>query len=434
MLKFIKFTIATVFLLYNTIYAASLGDVYNLALQNDQQIRIAYNNLKSSDSNKYVNLSSLLPQVYLTSEYQKGDQNFKASFFSFNNGYNNRYYNFSLNQIIFNYAIIQSYQKSKYDYYNQEMSFYNTQQDLIIETATRYFNIIKAKNNLTSQEEEYKSIQSQYKQTNAQYQVGIVAKVDLDDVKAKLATSKTRVIISKMLVKNAIDELEILTNKEIKNVKIYDHNKDIYKYNLNKNKWLTKAKSNNFTIKQSLYNTLSQNTNVKIATNDFLPAISFSGTYMGQKYNPSSLGYTHTKAFMVNISYPLFNSGNTYYTRKQAVYLYNQAKHDYEQTYREQTAQVDINIRNIKTSLAKISSLKQELKSQKTAVDAARAGYEAGTRTMSEVLNQLSSYYEAQTQYYNSFYDYFLDTLKLKQVAGELNISDITTLDSILIK
>ena len=172
--------------------------------------------------------------------------------------------------------------------------------------------------------------------------------------------------------------------------------------------------------------------NVKIATSDFLPTISFSGLYMGQKINPSSLDYIHTKAFMINITYPLFNSGNTYYTRKQAVYLYNQAKHNYEQTYREQTTLVDINIRNIKTALARISSLKQELKSQKTAVDAARAGYEAGTRTMSEVLDQLSSFYEAQTQYYNSFYDYFLDTLKLKQVAGELNISDINSLDLIL--
>lgn len=410
----------------------SLIDVYNFALQNDQQIRISYNNLKSSDYGRFTNLAPLLPQVIFSSEYQNGNQNLKFANIKINSRYNSRFFNFSLNQIVFNYALLESYKKSKYDYYNQEMRFNNAKQNLIIDVATKYFNIIKAKNNLISQEEEYKSIQSQYKQTDAQYKVGIVAKVDLDDVTAKLATSKTRVIISKTLVSNAVDELEVLTNKQITNIKNYDHKKEIYKYSLNNNDWLKKAIDQNFTIKQSLYNTLSKNTDVKIATSDFLPTISFSGAYLGQKFNPSDTNFVHTKTVMLNISYPLFSSGNTYFTRKQSLYLYNKAKHDYEQTYRQETTNVYIYIRNIETSLAQIKSLYQELKSQKTAVKAARAGYEAGTRTMTEVLEQLSSFYQAQTLYNNSFYDYFLNTLKLKQVVGELDFNDIMTIDSLL--
>tara|TARA_R110002124_G_scaffold58227_8_gene162350 strand:- start:7749 stop:9119 length:1371 start_codon:yes stop_codon:yes gene_type:complete len=414
----------------------NLIEVYNLAVINDQSIKAAYNQLRSSEFNKYVNLSPLLPQLNFTSNYQTENGKTKINDNSLDTSSNSRSFIFSLNQILFNYTLWQAHKKSSYDFDSQKMSFYISTQELIINTANRYFNIIKAQNNLISQEEEYKGILSQYKQTSAQYKVGIVAKVDLDNVKAKLATSKTRVIRSKTFVKNAIDELEILTNKQIKLINKYNHNNKLYKYNLDYNLWLEKAKLSNYNIKKSFYTKLSTNTDIKIVSGDFFPTVSFNGSYGGSKTNTKyqiTPGYNHNKIYMISLSYPIFSSGNTYFSRKQAIYNYNKSKNNYNQTYREQTTNVDIYIRNIKTDLSKISSLKQELKSEKAAVDAAKAGYQAGTRTMTEVLDQLSSYYNAQTQYYNSFYDYFLDTLKLKQVSGELGTSDIVKINNLLL-
>ena len=62
--------------------------------------------------------------------------------------------------------------------------------------------------------------------------------------------------------------------------------------------------------------------------------------------------------------------------------------------------------------------------------DAYEAGYEAGTRTIVDVLAAQQALYGAKRDYANARYDYIFDSLQLKQIAGILSEDDITDINS----
>ena len=59
------------------------------------------------------------------------------------------------------------------------------------------------------------------------------------------------------------------------------------------------------------------------------------------------------------------------------------------------------------------------------ALVAIEAGYSSGTRTILDVLNAQNTLYSAKHDYANARFDYILDSLRLKQVAGILSKEDI---------
>ena len=71
----------------------------------------------------------------------------------------------------------------------------------------------------------------------------------------------------------------------------------------------------------------------------------------------------------------------------------------------------------------------QGITSSQSALDAAQAGYEVGTRNIVDVLNAQNALFTAQRDYANSRYDYIVNMLRLKQQAGQLSPADINQLD-----
>ena len=68
-----------------------------------------------------------------------------------------------------------------------------------------------------------------------------------------------------------------------------------------------------------------------------------------------------------------------------------------------------------------------------SALDATRAGYKAGTKSIVDVLQTQRTLFAAMRDYANARYDYIIDMLKLKQLAGMLGPNDVYELDRWLI-
>ena len=56
---------------------------------------------------------------------------------------------------------------------------------------------------------------------------------------------------------------------------------------------------------------------------------------------------------------------------------------------------------------------------------ATEAGLEVGTRTTVDVLQSQRNLYRAQRDHARARYDYIMNTLRLKQVSGQLQLSDL---------
>ncbi len=67
----------------------------------------------------------------------------------------------------------------------------------------------------------------------------------------------------------------------------------------------------------------------------------------------------------------------------------------------------------------------QAIVSNRSALEATRAGYEVGTRNIVDVLNAEQSLYDAIANHADARYDYVINLLTLRQQSGTLNVDAI---------
>ena len=94
----------------------------------------------------------------------------------------------------------------------------------------------------------------------------------------------------------------------------------------------------------------------------------------------------------------------------------------------------DVQVAFLKSTagMAKLTALRQAIESTKAAEDAARVGYEVGTRTNADLLLAVRSRYKAETDYATARYEYLLENLRLRAAAGSLNHSDLLAINRLL--
>jgi len=88
--------------------------------------------------------------------------------------------------------------------------------------------------------------------------------------------------------------------------------------------------------------------------------------------------------------------------------------------------------RGVLTSISQVLALRQALDSTQKSVEAADAGFRAGTQDSLEVLRALRDTFQARTDYINARYDYVLNTLNLKAASGTLTERDLLEVNALL--
>ena len=96
-----------------------------------------------------------------------------------------------------------------------------------------------------------------------------------------------------------------------------------------------------------------------------------------------------------------------------------------EKAYRQTVQSSRENYLGVTTTIAQVNANKQALISTQTAYEATKAGYDVGTRTAVEVLSVLREQYRAERDYAQARYNYILNVIRLKQVAGILSAEDV---------
>ena len=102
--------------------------------------------------------------------------------------------------------------------------------------------------------------------------------------------------------------------------------------------------------------------------------------------------------------------------------------------YDQALRQVSSNTRNlfntVSADVERVDARCQGIISANSALKATESGYEVGTRNIVDVLNAQKNLYSAQRDYLNARYDFILNTLKLKQMAGTLSPQDLKDLNA----
>jgi outer membrane protein len=140
------------------------------------------------------------------------------------------------------------------------------------------------------------------------------------------------------------------------------------------------------------------------------------------------------ETWQVRFDMPLFSGGAVSANRRRAAEQFNVARESRINLTRNTVTQARSLHMTVVSDVSRVKARQQSIVSSQSALDATQAGYEVGTRNIVDVLNAQNKVFAAQRDYANSRYDFIINSLRLKEVAGTLSPEDIARLEGFLLQ
>ena len=164
---------------------------------------------------------------------------------------------------------------------------------------------------------------------------------------------------------------------------------------------------------------------VEVQRSGHYPTLDLVGGYSLSRSDANLSNDADTASIGLELAVPLYSGGGVAATTRQARFNLEAARESLEQQRRAASRQVRDAYRGMEASISRVAALKAGTVSAASALEAIKAGFEVGTRTLVDVLNAQSELFRAQRDYAQSRYDYVLNLLSLKQAAGTMSSGDL---------
>ena len=436
----------------------SLLDIYEIALDNDAQLRAETAQYRADLELKTLALAPLLPQVNTgVSRSMRDSENTRLSIVDFDNGnvviqnqttgsrtYTTRY-DISLSQTLFDLSAWFDWKAGSERSKQAEATVAAAQQNLIVRVSEAYFGVLRAQDNLRAAKAQERALSRQLEQTRQRFNVGLIAITDVYEAEARHDLAGVTRIIEENNVAVALERLSVLTGQQHGQLRLLS---EAFAPELpaptDRSAWVDFALENNFELSAVRFAEEAARQNAKSRQMGHAPRVSAQVSYAESDtagtvtppnaFNlpPNSEG--EDESFQIRLDMPLYAGGAISANRRRAAEQFNAARENRINLTRNTiTASRSLHM-TVSSDVARVNARKQAIKSTQSALDATVAGYEVGTRNIVDVLNAQNAVFSAQRDYANSRYDYVLNSMRLKENAGTLSPEDIAALEAFLVE
>ena len=435
--------------------ANTLSDIYELALQNDPQLRAAKAAFLAGTEAKNISRAGLLPQISAVGQYSEDEYEGSSTQALSQNGVFGRKghtdtdaknYSVTLSQPIFDLPAWFSFQQGKELSLQAKLQFSADQQSLVLRSAENYFDVLRARDNLETALAEEKAIKRQLEQTRERFEVGLLPITDVHEARAAYDNATVNTLESEGALDIAFEGLTVLTGQPHEQLAGLMPDFPIKNPEpLNREEWVQFALQNNFALKVAKHAKEAADNNAQSKKYEHMPTLTGSMSYYD---NHSTSGFRGTDlsthqtftspsdsdqdghSIGVQLNVPIFTGGLISAERRQAFQQSVQASENHISTQRNTVQQTRSQHLQVLTNTARVNARNQSITSATSALEATQAGYEAGTRNIVDVLLAQRVLYQAKRDYANARYDYIDNLLQLKEVAGQLSPEDIYQLNA----
>lgn len=441
----------------NIAQAQSLQEIYELALNNDAQLKAYRAQFKADQEQAIIARSALLPRVSASYDYSETETTTIANSLvgldesgggiireieSFSDT-TAKGYVVSLNQALFDLPAWFSFQSTRALSDRAEATFAAQQQDLIVRVAQAYFGVLRAEDNLAASQAQERALARQLEQTQQRFEVGLIALTDVHEAQAVFDLARVARLTDENNLAVALEGLSVLTNVDHDRLSTLSETFPITPPEpADRAAWVDFALANNLELKAARLGEDAAQQNSRSKTLEHMPKI--SGSFSTSDFNTEGISEQESvfnvpprserdqDVIRLRVEVPLFAGGSISANRRRAAEQFNASKEQRIGLQRNTIAQTRSLHMTVQSDVARVKARAQSIVSSQSALEATQAGYEVGTRNVVDVLNAQNALYTAQRDYANTRYDYVLNQLRLKQKAGLLSPADIVELDAFL--
>ncbi|WP_110686900.1 TolC family outer membrane protein [Salinicola aestuarinus] len=424
-----------------TAQAADLLSISQDALDHSASLNSSRSTFRSTEASQDVARGALLPQISATGsvyhsrtlesqEYDTGSaggggaQVGGGAGGSSDDNYNGSSLGVSVSQALFDATNWFEYEQSKQQVDQQALQLEIDQQQLLYDVSSAYFEILRAKEVLEARQAQEKAISRQQEQAQEQFDVGIVAITDVNEAKAAFDSARAQRIAAKNELQVSFEALERLTGQHYDSIEGLTDDLPIEPPKpASRTEWVDLAMQSSPSIQFAQQAVELSRTGVDIAQAGHLPTLSAYGDYNYSNSDQDQLrGHNEGVEFGVQANLPIYTGGSTSASVRQNTYSLEATQYDFEDQRRFTTQQVRSLYTQVANDVESVDAQREAIVSNRSALEATRAGYDVGTRNIVDVLDAEQSLYEAISDYADARYTYVTDLLELRQQAGTLSL------------
>lgn len=419
--------------------ANSLLDVYQLALENDAQLKADQAKYEAGLENKTIARAGLLPQINASAQVAKTDRdttdNLAAPKATSNLDSDSTGWEVSLSQPLFNMNAWYTYKQGSLLSEQAEAQYGADQQSLIVRVSSAYFNVLRAIENLEATIAEEQALAKQLEQAKQRFDVGLTAITEVHEAQAAFDTATAATLEARGLIGINFEALEVLTGRQENAIAPLSAKFPVVKPSpANRADWVEFALKNNYTLKAAKLLSDASLQSAKAAKANHLPTVGLSlgysetdsdGTEGNTPFDRTQEGSTAS----ISLNVPIYSGHRTSGQRRQAYAQYNQNFETYNSTQRSVIQSTRSLHLTMETDVARIQARKQAVVSSQSALEATQSGYEVGTRNLVEVLLAQRTLYQARRDYSDALFDYVINSFSLREAAGMLTPADVQSID-----
>jgi len=320
---------------------------------------------------------------------------------------------------------------------NAEFAF--ARQELMLRVAERYFDVLRARDQLAFAQAALEAFGQQLKQAQQRFEVGLIAITDVEEAQSGFDLATADVIAAENDRDNAREALREVTGV---------YNTDLASLGQGMplttpepadiNQWTETALRQNLQITAARHAAANAKEEIDRVAAGHYPTLDLVGR--AQYFNSDGgIGSIATNNKTVDgqvglqLNIPIYEGGLVVSQTRESRYLYQQSLDDLERRRRAVQRQARASYLNLGSEISRVKALNQAVRSTVSAKEAIDAGFQVGTRTSVDVLNAERRVFEARRDLAFSRYDYIINRLTLKQAAGTLSEADIEQVNSWLI-
>ncbi len=412
--------------------AEDLLEIYQLALQNDPQLRAAMANRDSALEARPQAESRLLPSLNLSSGANliRSDVNHSGAG---NTGTSDSLNHYGTASLALNLS--QSVYRKEYGIQldqadkqiaQAEVTLAAEEQGLIIRVAQAYFNVLSAEDSLEFARAENAAIARQLDQAKQRFEVGLIAITDVHEAQAAFDQSRADLIQAENALDNAWEAQQEIIKQSVEQLSPLAAELPLSPPQpQNPEPWAETAQTQNLSLQAASYGVDIARLNIDVQDSGDSPTLDLVGSHALNVSSSASGVDAQTTTIGLQFNLPFYSGGAVDSRTRQARYEYEAAQQNLDLQRRSVNRTVRDAYRGVMSSISTVEALKASTISAQSALEATEAGFEVGTRTMVDVLNAQRDLFRARSNYSKVRYDFILNGLLLKQATGTLTEDDL---------
>jgi protease secretion system outer membrane protein len=407
----------------------SLVDVYDASRVNDPTYQVADHDYQASRQEEAIGRSGLLPQVGVNSRYGRSALLGKKASNSQSDQFASDSVALSINQPLYDKGRWASFEEGKARGRLGEVQFDGASQGLFDRVVETYFDVAQVENELQLTTQQKASIEGLAKQSKRLFEAGEAAKTDIEEAQARLDLVRAQEIelqarhvaaLRKLSGRAGIAVGDIPQMQELPPQSLLAPEQDL-------DYWMDKARQGSPTLESKRAAIQLAEANLEQQRAGHYPTLALTSqvAQIGQsdlnQYSQRQSSYY----VGVVIDIPIYQGGGVSASTARAHSALDSAHSGYDAESQQMAEDIEAAYLGVVAGLEKTKALATAVRSNRSALESAEKGYQAGVRSTVEILDAQQRLYAAKRDLLNSKLAMLLSYVNLHTRTGLMTRAEL---------